>query len=248
MVSLHADHVIEKVDLFKKVITDGISLAEEGFLTLLGITPSYPETGYGYIERGEPLGAGSRVKSFREKPEASLAKEYVESGKFFWNAGIFIWKNSVLIDELEQRLIGSLNPLQNLLRDYQSFNEVPKDALASTYSKLPKISIDHAVLETSDRVALVAADIGWQDVGSWDALSKCFNPDSNGNLMFGDVISIDNRGLTADTDGPLVACIGLEDIVVVCSRGAVMVCPKSRAQEVKKFVQLLQEQGQHQWT
>ena len=118
---------------------------------------------------------------------------------------------------------------------------------ADTYSQLPKISIDHAVLEVSKNVAVVEADIGWQDVGSWDALAKCFETDAQGNIAYGDIILQDCENVTVDTDGDLVACIGLKDLVVVKAKGAVLVCPTSRAQEVKNVVESLKQSSRTEY-
>ena len=247
MVSLHADHVITKVHEFLSVTQAAIEVARQGFLTLLGITPKYAETGYGYIERGQELkGAFSRtsyhVNSFREKPKVELATEYVKSGKFYWNAGLFVWKIDTILGELEQRqpsIIKTLAPLT--CSSKKSYLDIPFELLAKAYRELPKISIDHAVLELSHNVALVEADIGWQDVGSWDALAQCFPTDEKGNLVFGDALLIDSHNTTVDTDGPFVATIGLKDTVVVYSNGAILVCPKDRTQDVKLIVDMLKD-------
>lgn len=235
MVSLHADHLIQDVPAFLRAIQTAVKLAEMDFLTLLGVVPEYAETGYGYIEQGEPLPGGQKVKSFREKPERPTAEEYVRSGRFYWNAGLFVWRTGVLLTELER----VLKPTVDQLRVAMS----GKADLAAVYTALPKISIDHAVLETSQNVAVVPMSVGWQDVGSWDALARGFKPDAQGNLAFGDAALIDTRGTTVDSDGPFVAALGLRDMVVVASGGAVLVCPKDRAQDVKKIVDWLSEKG-----
>lgn len=242
MVSLHADHIIEDVPAFQQAISKAIESAKEGFLTLMGLVPSHPVTGYGYIEEGEELNHGTyKVKSFREKPEYELAKSYVESKRFYWNAGIFIWRNDVLIDELNARLPVTVRTLEKVSEGKASFDEIKPDELEIAYNQLPKISIDNAVLEVSDRVALVKADIGWQDVGSWDALSECFSTDENGNFILGDAMVIDSENITVDTDSYFVAALGMKDTVIACSKGAILVCPTDRAQEVKKIVEQLKE-------
>ncbi len=250
MISLHADHIIAKLDEFKSSLQRGIAAAEQGSICLLGILPAYPETGYGYIERGEGidgLEGGYKVKSFREKPDLETAKSYLEKGGFYWNAGIFVWQNQVLLDELHHQLPVIVDSLRGLVRDSQN----PKDGilgvsaknLQTTYSHLPKISIDHAVLEISENVVTVEADIGWKDVGSWDALSECFPTDENGNLSYGESLALDCRNTTIDSDGAFVATIGLDEMVVVSAKGGVLVCPKSRAQDVKHIVEALKKQG-----
>lgn len=252
MISLHADHVITDEEQFRQDLLTAATIANGGYLTLLGINPRYPETGYGYIERGESLGtgddqAGFAVKSFREKPEYELAKNYVASGNFYWNAGLFVWKNSILLDELDHRLSVTMKALRGVPRDsQQSWCDVDEIALQEAYGQLPKISIDHAVLETSSRVAVLETDFGWQDVGSWDALSQCFPSNAQGNLLYGDTMMLDCANTTVDAEGHFVAGIGLENMVVVVSQGAVLVCPKNRAQEVKTIVENLKSEGRHQ--
>ncbi len=248
MISLHADHVIKKKDAFLQCLQEAVAVAEQGYLTLMGIVPDYPETGYGYIEKGSPLPGHSilatTVQSFREKPELPLAREYLQTGRFLWNSGMFIWQVDVILRELAERLPVTVSKLQTLLHDSgkSSFTEVPPDRLTAVYSELPKIAIDNAVLEVSRNVAVIQSDIGWQDVGSWNALTQCFTTDASGNYIQGDVMAIDTNGSTIDSDGPFVACIGLENMVVVAAKGAILVCPQDRAQDVKLIVERLKEQ------
>lgn len=249
MISLHADHVIQKEDAFRATLQQAVQTAENDYLVLLGIVAKYPETGYGYIEQGAELKLSNvkevhKVASFREKPDAKTAQQYLETGRFFWNSGNFVWKVDKIIDELKKFLPTSVDALQKLLtRPGMTFNEVAPETLAATYQKLPKIAIDNAVLEVSDAVTVVKADIGWQDVGSWDALAQCFPTDAQGNLKYGDILMLDCKNTTVDTDGPMVATIGLDDMVVVAAGGAVLVCPRSKAQDVKKVVEYLKEKN-----
>ncbi|WP_245676887.1 mannose-1-phosphate guanylyltransferase [Oligoflexus tunisiensis] len=244
MISVHADALIKNPDAFNQAVKRMVQTAAMEKLTLLGITPQYPETGYGYIEKGEGLKPETpifQVKSFREKPDQATAASYIKTGRFLWNSGIFAWRVDTILDELGNFLPQSLHSLRQLLEGYgvSSFNEVPQDELARTYNALPSIAIDNGVLEKSQRVAVVEADIGWKDVGSWDALDQCFPTDEKGNLFYGEVIAMDCEGITVDSDTKIVACIGVKDLVVVVSKGAVLVCPKSRAQDVKKVVEEL---------
>ncbi len=250
MVSLHADHMIKDEDAFRTALVHGIDAARQGLLTLLALVPEYAETGYGYIEQGAALGTtpnAFRVKSFREKPELALAEEYVASKRFYWNAGLFIWRVETLLAELHATLPVTVDKLAALARSHpQGFNGCTPAALAAIYDQLPKISIDHALLEVSKNVAMVATDIGWQDVGSWSALERAFPADKAGNLQIGDTCLIDSTGTTVETDGPFVAALGLKDHVVVVAGGAVLVCPKDRDQDVKKVVEWLQERGRRE--
>lgn len=246
ILSLHADALIKRLDVFAETISSMIASAEKGNLTLLGITPEYPETAYGYIEKGailKGLDFTYKVDSFREKPDAALASSYIETQRFLWNSGIFAWQVSTILSELKMYVPSSIEILTQALGTKKSFNELPFSEFSAAYNSLQSIAIDPAVLEKSDRVSVVEADIGWKDVGSWDALSQCFNTDDNGNLFYGDVISIDSSGMTVDSDAKMVACIGVKDLVVVCSEGAVLVCPRERAQDVKYIVEQLKKRG-----
>lgn len=255
MVSLHADHVIRYEERFIQVLSDAIAVARQGFLTLVGIVPQYAETGYGYIERGLPLtGTGmphgaQAVASFREKPGKADAESYVASERFLWNAGYFVWRTDVILEELRERLPQSVAALEAVPHSSpDGYAKTPIATLASAYAKLPKIAIDHAVMELSRRVAVIPADIGWQDVGSWDAISRSFPVDHFGNWQGGDTLLIDTHHTTVDSDGPFVATIGVHDLVVVAARGAVLVCAKDRAQDVKQVVEWLSARGRHELT
>ncbi len=249
MISLHADHVIKDVAGFRGLLGKGVDVAKSGFLTLLGVFPEYPETGYGYIEQGQELKEvqGSyRVKSFREKPEYATAKSYVESGRFFWNAGLFVWEVDLILTELTKALQPTIEKLRQLRDKAGSFTTVAAKDFRDVYHSLPKISIDHAVLEVSEHVAVIPAAMGWQDVGSWDAIARGFAPDGQGNNLLGDTFVLDTTGTTIDTDGPFVAAIGVTDQVIVAASGAILVCPKSRAQDVKKVVEWLEAKGRRE--
>jgi mannose-1-phosphate guanylyltransferase len=260
MVSLHADSVIADVNEFLRSIETALDVCKKGFLTLMGIIPAYPETGYGYIEIGQSLGSfvhakkesepnAWKVKSFREKPELELAKEFVASGKFHWNSGLFVWSIDVILDAFQEHLPQTINILQQALDEQQStFSDMGPEALSPYYKRLDKIAIDNAILEKSSNVAVVGGDFGWQDVGSWAALDQCFKTDEKGNLSYGDVLSIDTVSTTVDTDGAFVATIGLKDMVVVSAKGAVLVCPKDRAQDVKKIVEYLKSNNRNDLT
>lgn len=246
ILSLHADALIKRIDVFNETIQTMIASAQKDYLTLLGITPEYPETGYGYIEKGPALpglSMTSKVSSFREKPDAKLAAQYIETKCFLWNSGIFAWKVSTILEELKTFVPKSISALAEALGSRKSFSELSASDFAGVYNGLQSIAIDPAVLEKSQKVSVVEADIGWKDVGSWDALTQSFATDANGNLFYGDVINIDSTGTTVDSDAKVVACIGLKDMVVVCSEGAILVCPRDRAQDVKFIVEELKKRG-----
>lgn len=247
MISLHADHVIRDVMEFKKVIKNALSVARNGFLTLLGIVPQYPETGYGYIEKGDLIDGsdcGYHVTSFREKPDLATATKYVESKKFHWNSGLFVWSVDTFLEELQIYLPHTKEVLTKALNENPNgFSKMETSVLASYYAQIEKIAIDNAVLERSTKVAVVDADFGWQDVGSWSALDLCFETNEEGNLIFGDVLTIDTKNSTIDTDASFIATVGVENLIVVSAKNSILVCSKDRAQDVKEIVEYLKRNG-----
>lgn len=263
MVSLHADHDIQTKEMFQDTLKDAITLAHaRQNLTLVGIEPQHPETGYGYIECGDSLQAETGVErsftvaSFKEKPERQTAEAYLKLGTYLWNSGMFIWRCHTLLEELERYLPEVLGPLQELQSaqpdnstETRSFSQMSQSHLAATYSKLPAIAIDDGLLEKSQRTALLRTSVRWNDIGSWSAMEKVQAPDTEGNVIQGECIAIDTRDCTIHcSDGPLIATIGVSDLVVVATKDAVMVCPKDRAQEVKQVVEQLKAQGREELT
>ncbi len=253
MISFHADHVIRDEKRFLNDLNSAVEIAQAGYLTLVGIQPTRPETGYGYIERGVELGGnlkGSKVRQFKEKPNLETAQTYLSSGKFLWNSGLFVWKVSTIIEEFRKYLPHTLDTLDQVLKETgaRSFNDVSRPKLAEAYGRLQKLAIDNAILEVSQKVAVVASDCGWFDVGSWSSLADCFGADVNGNYLKGDVLVIDTKNSTVDSDGPFVATIGLSDMIVVAMKDAVLVCPQSRSQDVKMIVDELKKQKRTQLT
>ena len=245
MICLHADHLIEPTSSFLSCVDKACDVAQSGKLCLIGIPPSYPETGYGYIERGlrcEGNVEAFHVDSFREKPDAETASQYITQGNFLWNSGIFTWRVETICEEFEKYLPETFRALSDLASRYGSFGLVPWNELQDCYGELKSVPIDDAILEKSERVAVIDATFRWQDVGSWAALSECYPANSGSNLHFGDGVLIDCDETTVDSDGPFVAAIGLKGLVVVAHKGAILVCPKERAQDVKKVVEHLKEQ------
>jgi mannose-1-phosphate guanylyltransferase/mannose-6-phosphate isomerase len=254
MVSLHADHLIDDEEQFRSDIGHAIAVASTGYLTLVGIPPTKPATGFGYIECGAKLDMSSglpafKVASFREKPSLDVAKEYLSRGGFFWNSGYFIWRTSTIIAELEEHLPITIDSLRRFLYESAStFADADSTKLAAVYAKLPKIAIDNAILEVSQRVAFIPARFGWNDIGSWDALDECFDHDVNGNIVNGDAMLVDCRNSIVESDGLFIGVIGVEDLVVVQSGNAILVTTKKRSQDVKSIVEALQKQGRKNLT
>jgi mannose-1-phosphate guanylyltransferase len=252
MAVLPADHAIGNPAAFRAALAAAAeSAAAEPVLVTIGVPPRRPETGYGYIESGEVAGkfAGRtfhRVAAFHEKPDRPTAEGYVASGKYAWNAGIFLWRAQVILEEIAvqlpdlARILAGLDPVRA-----GSDLESAQRALAGAYDKITPISIDYGVLERSTRVWVLAVDCGWNDVGSWSALYDVRRPDSAGNVLTGEVVAVDAKRALVHTEGPLVALVGVEDVVVIATSGAILVCARERAQEVRKVVEEIERRGRN---
>jgi mannose-1-phosphate guanylyltransferase len=241
LVATPADHVIRPASRFREAIRAAVELiaARPGAVATIGIVPAHPATAYGYLQRGEriPLRGARRafrVARFREKPDRETAEKYLASGEFYWNGGIFVWRAKDLLAALDRHLpaTGAAVRLEG-------------EALARAYEALPKISIDFAVLEKHEDVAMIEADFEWSDVGSWNAVPPLVGTDAAGNAALGAThLALDSRGvLVAGDEGDLVATIGLEDLVVIRAGRATLVCRKDRVEDVKKIVARLEAEG-----
>ena len=239
LISLHSVHVINSTEQFQSSVRDAFNLAEQGFLTLMGIPPTRAETGYGYIEQGDVKDSGFLVKSFREKPEASVAQQYLNSGRFLWNSGIFTWQVDTFLQELQTYLPNTYQTFQKL-EGVSPSTLTPSD-LAPLYESLQTVGVDNAILEVSSKVAMVRAQFNWYDIGSWASLGDCFQTDQQNNLIWGENFHKDIENCTIDCRERFVAAIGLKDICIVSTEDALLVCQKDRAQEVKEVVQWLKQ-------
>ncbi len=248
MVVLAADHSIRRSDEFLKLLRNAAEAARQDYLVTFGIKPDRPETGYGYIKAGEKITVESteqsvgdvhRVEAFVEKPDLETAKKYLKDGHYYWNSGMFIWKTKALLNEIEKHQPSLYRGLQ----DIRNVIGTPKEAdvIRDVFKKLEPISIDYAVMEKTERAAVIPADIGWSDVGSWTALDDVSVRDAAGNVISGNVIDIGSRDSIIYADKRLVATIGLKDAVVVDTPDATLVCSKERAQDVKKVVDELKK-------
>lgn len=244
---LTADHIIAQPDRFRQALESAFRLAEaDDWLVTMGIRPTFPSTGFGYVEAGDPVpGTGAPgaygVRRFVEKPDAPTAARYVASGRFFWNSGMFIWR----VDAIQQAFRRHCPALAALCEALGSTPEADWNArLEALYAPLQRISIDYAVMEKADRLAMVPGDFGWDDVGSWPALANHFPADGRGNVAVGQTVALDaSRNIVVSGEGRLTALFGVDDLIVVQAPGATLVCRKDRAQDLKKLVQELERQG-----
>lgn len=247
---LPADHVVLDVSAFAAAVRRAVPAARAGRLVTFGITPTAAETGYGYIESGPALDiapGANAVASFTEKPDARVAQSYLEGGRHLWNSGMFLFPAALYLEELgrhaPQVLEMGRKALAGAKRDL-GFLRLDAEAFAQA----PNISIDYAVMEKTDRAAVVACDIGWTDVGSWSALWEIGDKDSDGNVALGDTLLVDTENSYVRSEHGLAAVVGLKDIVVVATEDAVMVSHKDRAQDVKLVVDRLKAEGRSEHT
>lgn len=249
LLAMPSDHHIRDDEAFQRTVERGAALAQQGFIVTFGVPPSAPETGYGYIRAGQPLGSGAAyVEAFVEKPDAATAREYLASGRFLWNSGIFAVRASVWLEAISLYRRDIFSACERAYRQGRrdgSFLRVDPGA----FDACPSDSIDYAVME---RVAqesgplqavVVKLDAGWSDVGAWDALWAVEEKDADGNVIHGDVHAADTRNALLISQHRLVACVGLEDVVVVETPDAVMVAKKDRAQSVGELVAVLKAAG-----
>lgn len=247
MLCLPSDHVIENLSAMKSVFLQGIELARtENVLVTFGIAPTHPETGFGYIQRGASLDRADcyKVKAFVEKPNKEKAKEYLDARTYLWNSGMFVWRPSVFLGELSTYMPKTAQALASLSA---SFGSKEIDTLVrSQFANLDSISIDYGVLEKAQNVVVVAAaDFGWSDVGSWDAwaehVAKSGSLDTSEAVQRGDVFIKDCPGSAVFAQSRFVAAIGLENVVIVETPDAVLVCSREKSQDVKAIVDFLKQ-------
>ena len=238
---LAADHLIGDESLFRETLADAAKVAASGScIVTMGIRPDFPSTGYGYIEAGETLDAGTRTmfrkaKRFVEKPDRATAERYLEHGGFFWNSGMFVWSAATMSAAVRE-FAPQLAPLLDAPSKAGSPSELAA-ALDEIYPGLPKISVDYAIMERHRDVVMAGGDFGWDDVGSWPAAAAHLPQDASGNAVVGDVTALDSGGniIVADAGRP-IAVLGVEDLVIVQTKDATLVCRKDRAQDIKKLV------------
>lgn len=238
---LPADHVIGNIESFHQALTNAKKAAEQGFLATFGIVPSHGETGYGYI-RTETTDAWQKVAEFVEKPDQATADAYVASGNYFWNSGMFAFKASRFIEELEKYQPEILAACKLSLSNSQSDLDFTRlDAKA--FAKCPDDSIDYAVMEKTQQAVLIPLDAEWSDVGSWSALWEIADKDQHGNALRGDIMTIDCHNNYIQNEQKLIAAIGVEDLVIVETDDAILVSKQSHVQSVKTIVQQLKHQN-----
>ena len=251
MIVLAADHIIENVPYFQMVVRSGLAVARQGYLVTLGVTPTFPSTGYGYIQFGDELGVFEglpvfHVMRFKEKPNLQLAEQFLASGDHAWNSGMFIWTVERILHEV-RRLMPDLDG--KLLKISQQWDTSRRQAvLEEVWPTIHPQTIDFGVMEKADQVAVIPArDLQWNDVGSWDSLFDVLEKDPQGNILVGGehiLVDTQNTLILSEMPEKLVATIGVNDLIVIDTGNALLICPREKAQQVRQIVDRLKKEGQ----
>ena len=238
-----SDPYIRDEEGFRQTLRQAVSAAEEtDALVTIGIRPTFPSTGYGYIRNAAVEGKPwHRVEEFVEKPDEETAKRYLAEG-YAWNSGMFIWRASTILSWFKKLLPDIYACLERLAEGFGTERE--EEILWEIYPKIPKISVDYGIMERADHVLMIPGDFGWSDVGGWDAFDALKERDENGNIAVGKTLLLDSRGCTAYSVDRLIAAVGVRELIIVQAGKSVLVCPASEAQRVKEIVETLAEKGE----
>jgi mannose-1-phosphate guanylyltransferase len=249
MVVLPADHLIRHEQEFLDILKCGIELVSQSeYLVTFGIVPHRPETGYGYIQMGgRHADIGRRtvyqVNRFVEKPDLATARSYVESGSYLWNSGMFVWKASDVTRAFDKYLPSLSAAMREILPHLSTADE--SDALQRAYRQIESVSIDYGIMERADNVLVIPMDVGWNDVGCWASIEEVWSRDETGNAARGELVAVDSTGCIVSSPHKLTTIIGVDDLIVVDTPDALLICSKERAQEVRRVQEILRKKGWH---
>jgi len=245
MLVLPSDHLIGYENIYIKTLKKAVTVAEQGKnLVTIGITPTYPETGYGYINFGEESGDAYAVERFVEKPDLPTAKKYLASGKYLWNSGMFVWKISSVMANLKEFMP---EIYEGALRIGESFGtDSFEETLVKEFTAFTSESIDFGIMEKASDIYTIPGSFGWDDVGSWLAVERINETDDDKNYIDGDVITVDSKRTTVCGGKRLIAAIGTRDIIIVDTDDVLLVCSKNNTQDVKKVIAQLKEHGRNE--
>lgn len=246
MVITPSDHYVKDINGFIKVLNMAVQTAKKSEkLITIGIAPTFPSTGFGYIKFDNTSGNEiKRVLKFHEKPDEKTAKEYMKSGRYAWNSGMFVWKASVILKKFKEYTPDIYNELVKIGEAIGT--DIEKNVINNVYSDIRNISIDYAIMEPSafmGDVFVIQGEFGWNDVGSWNMMDVLHTPDANGNVLIGDAVAVDVSDTIIYSSGRTVTVVGVDNLVVVETSDAIMVCQKDKAQDVKKIVSILDKEN-----
>lgn len=248
MLVLPSDHLVRHEDMFLRTIRDGMEAARQGSrLVTVGITPSRPETGYGYIRFSPGCGLERvyKVENFVEKPEAEAARAYLDSGEYLWNSGMFLWKTSSILKNIQLYM----PTLYEGIRKIQEAAGSPEQeaVLKKEYEKMASISVDYGIMEKAKEIYTVPGSFGWDDVGSWLSAAKLYEADGSGNCVQGTVVTLDTSGCILKGQKRLIAAIGLSDVAAVDTEDALLLCSMDRIKDIRMILEILEERGMEKY-
>jgi len=237
MIVLPSDHLIKNADTFVDTLKNACEVAEAGEnLVTIGITPNYPETGYGYIHynQNEKFMNANTVREFVEKPNLDLAKAYLESGEYLWNSGMFVWKASTILNNMKSFMPDLYDGLGKIQKTIGT--DAYNDTLNKEFQAFPSESVDYGIMEHAENIYSLQGNFGWDDVGSWLAVSRIKKTDENDNVIHGNVIAVQTKDCIIEGKDKLIAAVGLQDMIIVDTEDALLVCNKDSAGEIKKVL------------
>ncbi len=240
MMVLPSDHLIKYTKMFVNTLSDGCSIAEKGpNLVTIGITPDYPETGYGYIKFNPEISDGHAfaVDRFVEKPSIEVAKEYLETEEYLWNSGMFVWKVSTILDNMKKLMPDTYKGLKAIQEAVGT--EEQEEVLDSTFMEFKSESIDYGIMEKAENIFILPGTFGWDDVGSWLAVERIRKSNESGNVVEGNIITINCRNNIIQGGKKLIATVGIEDLIIVDTKDATLICDKGSAGDIKKVLENL---------
>lgn len=254
MAILTADHLMKNDAHLRQLLRAAYAVAQEGVLVTLGITPTFPATGYGYIQKGERLGTYEGlevfgVEKFKEKPQEAIAQTMVADGQHVWNSGMFIWRVETVMQEIDCQMPDLSKNLARIADDWHT--EAQQATLGAVWPTIQPQTIDYGIMENAQRVAVIPTiDLGWNDVGSWESLFEALEGDASGNIiMRGNAVTVDTRGtlICGDSTDRLIVTVGLEDLIIIDSGDAILVCNRQQAQKVRDVVDHLKKHGREDY-
>lgn len=251
MVVLPSDHLIKYNEIFIDSLKNAVKIAsEEKNMVTIGITPSYPETGYGYInfghnEEDKKYNGAYKVNCFVEKPNLEKAKEYLATGKYLWNSGMFVWKTSTILESFKEYMSDMYKGFMRIEEAIETESE--KEILQREFSKFESVSIDYGIMEKYSDIYTIPGNFGWDDVGSWLAIERTYQTNENGNIVDGNVITVNVKNSIIQAKDKLIATVGIENIVVIDTEDAILICAKDKVQDVKKVIENLKVCNREQY-
>ncbi|CAM2938497.1 mannose-1-phosphate guanylyltransferase [Paenibacillus sediminis] len=251
MIVLPSDHIIKDENEFINILKTGVEVSGQGkHLVTLGITPTYPETGYGYIESTDQTIYLNNMKihkvnKFVEKPNLEKATAYIEDGNYYWNSGIFVWRTSVIREYIRELLPDMHDLLETMKVAFQTSDR--NSVIRSEFPKMPDQSIDYGIMEKAENIFVIPCIFGWDDVGSWTALERINDVDDNGNVIRGNILNLDTKGCIIESNGKLIATLGVEDLIIVETDDVTLICKKDKAQDIKSLIKELKVQKLEQY-